>query len=255
MASPRRWLLLIAAVAVAVAIEAVWLAPAALVDGRVAQLTGGALRLAAAEGTAWRGRGVLVAGGTRLPVAWRLDAGPLLRGELRVRLRSPDGAADASPRADIALSAERVQLRDVDVTVPATLVAAAAGPAAGWAVAGSVGIATADVEWTPAAIRGDARLHWRGARLMLPDGVAPLDLGDVRAVLTASGDRLAGPVSNEGGDVAVRGELALRANDAVQLSLALAPRHPLDATLERVLSAIGSPGNDGWRVEWRIPLR
>lgn len=254
MAARRRRLLLVAAVLAAAAIEAAWLAPAALVDGRVAQLTGGALRLAATEGTAWRGRGVLVAGGTRLPVAWRVDGWPLLRGDLRIHLLSDDGSA-GQPRADIALTGEHVVLRDVEAMVPASLVAAVTGPAAGWSVAGNVGITTAELEWAPTAIRGDARLHWRGARLVLADGIAPLDLGDVRAALTADGGRLAGPVSNEGGDIAVRGELTLRPNEDLRLSLALAPRHRVDATLARVLSAIGTAGADGWRVEWRMPLR
>jgi len=101
----------------------------------------------------------------------------------------------------------------------------------------------------------DARLHWRGARLMLPDGIPPLDLGDVRAALTASGDRVAGPVSNEGGDIAVRGEFALRASDAVRLSL----HWPRAAPSMRASSAGAlrhrQPRTDGWRVEWLIPLR
>jgi len=255
MAPLRRALLLFVAISVAVAIGALWLAPAALVDSRMAQMTGGVLRIAAAEGTIWRARGVLVAGDLRMPIAWRIEPWPLLRGELRLRVAPEAGATTGAPRADVAVSGERVVLRDVDVTVPASLLAAATGPAAVWVAAGAVGVTTTALEWTPDSLRGDARLHWRGARLVLADGIAPLDLGDVRAVLTANGGRLSGPVSNDGGDVAVRGEITLFLNESVQISLLLTPRRPVDATLARMLSAVSAAGADGWRVDWRVPLR
>jgi len=251
----RRALVLVVAVAAATAIGALCLAPAALVDSRVAQMTGGTLRVAAAEGTIWRARGVLVARGMRMPVAWRIDPWPLMRGELRLHVMPDAGGMTGSPRADIAVSGDHAALRDVDVMVPASLIVPDSGPAAMWVVAGDVGVTTAAMDWTPTAVRGDARLHWRGARLVLADGIAPLDLGDLRAALTANGDRLAGPVSNDGGDFAIRGEITFRANEAVALSLRLTPRGPVDATLARALSAFGTGGSEGWRIDWRVPLR
>lgn len=253
----QRTLLLAAAVLAAVAIEAIWLAPAALVDARVAHWTRGTLRIAATDGTLWRGRGVLVAGTAQVPIGWRIDAWPLLRGELRAQLLPDEAAAPAgSPRADVAVAGSRIVLRDVDVTVPAALFVNAAGPAsvATLTLAGDARITTASLDWSPPLARGDAQLAWRGARLGLAGGAAPVDLGDLRATLTADGDRLAGPVFNAGGEVEVRGELAVQANQALRVSLSLAPRRPADAGLARTLAAIGAPAADGWRVEWRVPL-
>ena len=84
--------------------------------------TGRAVRLADADGTVWRGRGTLVAAATRIPVAWDVDLWPLLRG-IGARADSP-GSGATTPRATIALHGNGIALRDVDVTVPAGVVAA-----------------------------------------------------------------------------------------------------------------------------------
>ena len=73
--------------------------------------------------------------------------------------------------------------------------------------------------------------------------------------VTADGNALSGPLANDGGDVALRGEWAMRAHDSVQLVLHVAPRRPGLADLERTLSAIGTAEGSGWRIEWRGPLR
>ena len=93
MVSGRRAVVLFAMLALAVAIAAAWLAPATLLDTRIAGATGGMVRLADTAGTLWNGRGSLVAKTTRIPIAWRVDCWPLLRGMLRVRLASGIGAA------------------------------------------------------------------------------------------------------------------------------------------------------------------
>src|SRR5207237_8146199 len=60
-------------------------APASLVDGRLAAATDGRLRITEASGARGNGSGelVLLPSGTRWPVAWRVDAWPLVFGELR----------------------------------------------------------------------------------------------------------------------------------------------------------------------------
>ena len=73
--------------------------------------------------------------------------------------------------------------------------------------------------------------------------------------LNAEGDRVSGPVGNVGGDLAIRGEFALRAQDGIQLSVVLTPRRADNRELAQALSVLGSPDGDGWRVAWALPLR
>src|SRR5881296_2548201 len=75
-----------ALLAIALAIQA----PATLLDQRVAALTGGRLRIANTQGTVWNGDGevVLLPSGAHCPLAWRIDAGSLVAGELRGSIAS-----------------------------------------------------------------------------------------------------------------------------------------------------------------------
>jgi len=254
--TPRaRSIVVAAAVAVATAMAAVALAPAALVDDRVARISGGAIRLADTSGSVWHGHGIFAAGTLRLPVDWRIDPWAFARGELRLRVAP--GAGAGAPRASLAIDANRVVLDDVEVTLPAALIATLASPRSGRTVAvgGDVGLRIATMEWAPPASRGVALVTWRGATLAPPGGTPPVDLGTLTATLTADNDRLAGPVANAGGAIALGGTLALRPGDALDVSLVLAPRRRDDAMLAQLLSAIGREGADGWHVDWRGSLR
>lgn len=250
----RRPLLLLAALAAAVALFAVGLAPATLADARVAGMTKGAVRVADAAGTIWDAHAILTAGPARIPIAWGIDAWPLLQRELHVHLVRSGGAA-ASPTADIAVRRDGVELRNLEATIPAAVFGAAAGSAATWLVGGDVEINAAQVEWAPPSNRGDARIRWRAARLTPPGSTEALDLGDITIALSGAGERMSGPVSNAGGDLAVRGDLALAASSGIQLSLVLTPRRADNRELARALSMLGRADGDGWRVEWRSPLR
>lgn len=245
----------VVAVAAAAVAAAAWLAPATLADVEVARMTGGRLRLAAAEGTLWRGRAHVVAGTAAMPVAWRLDPWPLLRGEARFRVQPFADGAGRRPRASVAIDGARVSLRDVDVALPAAAIGPALHPGAFPAAAGELAATSSTIEWEPAAVRGAAQLRWRHAQLVSADGVTPIDLGDVSAVLDADGRELAGPVSNEGGDVAVRGRIAVRAGDAIGVAVALTPRAVPGPALARALSAIATADGSAWRIEARITLR
>ena len=79
----RPWLV-IGAGAILLAAALIIEAPATLLDRRVADLTDGRIRIAAATGTVWRGAGelTLLPDGVRIPIAWRLEPMPLLRGVL-----------------------------------------------------------------------------------------------------------------------------------------------------------------------------
>jgi hypothetical protein len=254
MGQSRRWLFVFAAVAAAVAVEAVWQAPAALVDACLARASGGMLRVARAEGTVWHATGMLVAGTGGIPIGWRIEAWPLLRGEVRLHVLPDAGPPTGSPRADILIIGRRLAVRDAEVTFPASLLAGVGGTAA-WAAGGNVTVSATDLDWGPPASRGAMRILWRGARLVPPIGNAPVDLGDISIALSAAGDRLSGPVSNDGGDLNIRGEMTLRAGDAVEVSLALVPRRADNLELAQALAAIATADASGWRVSRRLSLR
>lgn len=247
----RRTLLILASlVAFAAAVAA--FAPAALVGAPLGRISGGMLRLAESEGTIWRGRGTLVASReARLPLAWSIDPWPLLRGELRLSL-FPYDATGTAPHGEIALHDGTVALRGLDMALPADMLRVAA-PGTGLVAAGWVVITSSALDWAPTGSRGEALIVWRDARIAAGSGDA-IGLGSVTAVLSAAGDRLAGPVANEGGDLGVRGNVSLRSKSA-EFSLLLVPRRADDAELARSLAAIGTPDGAGWRVEWRAGTR
>ncbi len=83
----------------------------------------------------------------------------------------------------------------------------------------------------------------------------PLDLGELRTTVTARGDGLAGPVTNEGGDVALRGEWSLRAGDGLVLTLRITPRRAGETELARALATFATPDGGDYRVVWRMPPR
>jgi hypothetical protein len=243
----------IAAVLLAVAVAA--LAPASLVAPMLEHAAGGRVVVTDVDGTLWRGHAVLAAGNARLPVAWTLDAARLLTGRARVRL-TPADSGSAAPRADITLAEEHLAFADVSLVMPAGIVQQAMTRSApgrgGWLADGDIAVTTSRLEWTPAAYAGDLRIAWRGARLSAV-AMPVADLGEATVALAAEGDRLAGPVTNVGGNLEVRGDVAIDTKGGATLSLWLAPRHADDAELVRVLAAIGRPDGNGWRVGWRTP--
>jgi hypothetical protein len=249
----RRPLVLLAMVAIAAAVEAAWLAPATLMDSRIARATRGTLRLAEAEGTLWRGRGVIAAANARIPIAWDIELPPLVRGEIRVHVRSSMGSD--SPRGTFVLRANRITLEDADITIPASVIAAALGDGATGMIDGEVNGITNALDLAPGMNRGEARLAWRAARIAGVGFDSPLDLGEVRTTMIASGATMSGPLGNDGGSVALRGEWTLQERDGLSLALRVAPRRPDQVDLTRWLSAIGTPDGDGWHISWRVPLR
>jgi hypothetical protein len=251
----RRPLLIVAAIAVVTAIQIVWLAPATLVGRRLEQATAGALRLVDCEGTIWHARAMLVGGGARLPIAWNLEFWPLLHGEARIRIGPYAGTTTGPPRARLQLRTGSISVHDVDIVIPAPMLAALAAAPAGWSVTGEVAFSAAALEWSPPKSRGDLVLVWRRARLApVTDGV-PIDLGNVSVTLKAEGDAMGGPIRNDGGALSVAGEARARNGDDTIVKLELAPRAGDDSALEAALTALGPKSNAGWRVEWRIPPR
>jgi hypothetical protein len=249
----RHPLALLVLMGIAVAIGLVCLAPASLLDSRLARATRGMLQLASAQGTLWRGRGVVTDANMRLPLEWNVDVWPLLRGTVHLRVRSDTGAD--SPRGTLDVRTGDITLEDADVTVPAATIGKMLGNMTADSIDGEVTASTSKLRLAAGSNSGEARLAWRNARIRIIGGAAPLDLGDVRTTLVASGATMSGPLANDGGSLALRGDWSLKENDALMLALHVTPRKPGDADLIRGLSALGKPEGDGWRINWRLPLR
>jgi Type II secretion system (T2SS), protein N len=244
----RRTAVILVAI-VAIALVAVAIAPASLAGLAVERASRGALTLTDADGTIWQGRGSLTAGSVlRLPVAWSIDAWPLLRGEIRLHV-SPPTATGQAVRAVIIAQRNAVTLHELEVTLPAGIVSIFA-PRSGFRTSGELRIAAPSLDWTPGTFLGGARVDWREARLAFGND-AGIGLGTVSASLTAVGDRLTGPVTNEGGEVELRGTLSIYANGAPNVSIAMTPRGG-DAAQARTLTVTGTPGEAGRGFEFRM---
>lgn len=246
----RRALVVVAAIVVVLAAIAAT-APAALVGVAAERLSRGAVSIAEADGTVWHGRGTLDArGALRVPLEWRVDLLPLARGEVRMTV-APPAAAQPSPRANLSARKDALTVRGFDVALPAEAIAALA-PRAGVRLEGELRITSPSLEWTRSSIGGGARVRWSDARFAIGNE-APLSLGNVDANLVAAGDRLAGPVTNEGGDFAVRGRLSLAASGAPDATLTLSPRGGA-AAQGRSLRVAARP-DGGWNVEYRAGVQ
>jgi hypothetical protein len=245
-------ILLIAVILLAGAFIA--LAPASLIAPRLEKSTGGALSARDVEGTIWRGRAILAAGAAQFPFAWTLDASPLVNGELRARVTGYDAAA-ATPRGDVQASPRHVVVRNANVVVPATvLMQGTTLGKIGMVASGDIEAATPQLDWTPGALGGNVKVSWRNARLMLPP-FPPVDLGELTADLASTGNRLAGPIRNAGGDLDIRGDASIGVDRSAAVNVTLTPRRADDAALTNVLAAFGQPDGAGWRFAWRTPPR
>lgn len=253
----RRPLLLTIAGVALLALTVVAVAPATLLAPWLASATHGALTLADTGGFWWNGYGTLSArNGARMPVGWRVDVGALLTRAVRARLT---GAGDeAGPRGQIELRDGRVRFSDLALTVPARLVIGALPSVAGrdrFDVGGDVSVSTAEFVWPPPGARGEAVLRWDGARLALPDGGPAAALGSVTLRVAASGDHIAGAVTNVGGNVALAGSADAAADGVVRVSVLATPRDGADPRLARLLAAAGTPEGAGVRIAFSFTAR
>ena len=147
----RRTSLVIAVGAVAV-VAAIVLAPATLLQSRVAAITGGAVRIEGATGTVWHGTGTLVGGDSRLPVAWRIAPWSLLTGGLELKLGADERASTTPLRGDLTLDSGHLSLRDVEVVLPIAAVTSMARVPGGWIAGGDLHVHALAFDWAPPAI-------------------------------------------------------------------------------------------------------
>jgi hypothetical protein len=238
-----RALAVVGIVLLALLVAAAAFAPASLVDARVDAATGGRVRIAALEGTLWRGRGVAVVhdGAARLPVAWKIDPWALARGQARIAFDPPAGAADA-PRGSLALSAGGAQVEHFAVAIPAAAFSAQL-PVPALHVGGILDLRADDVAFDRSVERGAVNLEWRGARLAF-EGQPPVDLGTITVALSARDGALIGSVTSRGGAIRIAGEATLAPGRA-HLAARLAPEPAASAAERAARSRLGTPAADG----------
>ncbi len=238
-------------VVIAVAINA----PAALLDSRIADATQGRVRIASASGTVWTGTGdiVLLPRGTRRPMAWHIEAWPLMTGEVRGTL-APAGSG--TPRATFAFGHGRASLGGLDADLPMDALLQTAGvPAALSAAGGHIVAHVGQFVRTADALEADLSLQWLDANLPAPAPGLRIALGDITVDLRGSGAQIGGPVSNRGGDVEISGRITLDAALPPSLDATLRPRTGIDRdradAMATALSLIAmSDGQGGYRLAW-----
>jgi general secretion pathway protein N len=180
------------------------LAPASLIDGRVAQASGGRLRLAEARGSLWAGSGwieVRDAGGRSgiaKPVAWRVLPGSLLRGLLAAEIRL---GRDDRPFS-LAVSLHGIEIADAGVDLPAAALGLGVPKLAPLRLTGEVRVDIPRLSMERGRADGDATLRWRAAGSALtpvsPLGEYEVHFKAVGPAVHAELRTLAGPLQLEG---------------------------------------------------------
>ena len=177
-----RKFLLFVVLLVALAAAVVAFLPASLVDGRLAAMTAGRLRVADASGTVWNGRGALTdaSGAWRMPLAWQVNPLDVLRGQREVTLLPPAGAT--APKGVIGIRGDGVEVRDLALEVPARALAALFPPGVAPTLGGTITVTSPAMSLAQGQPSGTIDARWTGARIVAADAVA--DLGTVRLAMT-----------------------------------------------------------------------
>ena len=248
----RFWLILLVMLA-AGAIAGASFAPASLADRWIASATQDRLRLADADGTLWRGRGMLsdARGAWRLPIGWKVDPSALVRGALALELEPRSDGGSAQGR--VQWVSQTLDLSGVRLDLPVTGLVRLASEALPAELGGRLTVEAPSFRYEGRGGTGALDLRWERARLVW-NGVA-LDLGTVSARLSPSGDALRGTLANNGGDAKIDGDLAAEGGVyAVRATITPGPTLPPD--LARLVATLGTRDNNGAvHVQWRFAAR
>lgn len=231
------------------AASAVVLAPATLLDAALARATDQRVRLAAAEGTFWQGRGTLTTanGHARTSIMWHFDCRAILLAAIAGNV-SVAGSAPADVRATL----DRVEIGPVDISVPAALVAAAAGPYDAYGIAGTVAASSAGLTAARTGAAGSAGIEWRRAGTAVLD-VSPL--GTYRATVSLHADGGRFDVQTREGPLVVNGAGQWNAG-GVAVTLDARSTGPQSERLTGWLRTMAPEQPDGrFRFVWPPPQR
>lgn len=175
-------------------------APATLIDSKLGNRTAGHVRLTAAEGTLWTGRGSVEirndTGAALLTreLRWRLEPHQLLFGRVAWQLGFAD---DAAPGA-VSASWSRIEVSQLDLALPAAAVAQALPAMHGYGFGGQVQVHVDTMAFGQEGTAGNATVQWLGASSDLapvsPLGSYELRLQSLEAAMAISLRTLHGPL-------------------------------------------------------------
>lgn len=224
------------------------LAPASVVDPVLAARTGGRVRLVGAGGLWWRGHGTLATanGDARMPIAWRVALLPLAMRTLDVTFVPRD---PAMPRGHLRVAPDAVDVRDLQLRVPAALLPALAPVLESVVPSGHLDVSTAAFAWRPRRADGKVDAVWRDAGLAIL-GI-PVALGRVASTISGTSGGAQGAFDNSGGEVAIHGTWRV-IGDRLETASTLAPNASTPPALRALLPMLGQPDAQGAvHVAWQ----
>lgn len=251
MRRPLRILLPGLAVLLVVLVALLWMLPAEfalrMVGDRLAPLV-----LDKAQGTAWNGRALQasVLGQPLGPMRWKLAPLPLLSGTVAATLEL-EGAQGIAGSGRLRSTANTTRLEDVDLQLPASLLAPALDLPA-LKLRGRVQLRLDHAELRdglPVALRGSAR--WEDAVVA---GAAAAELGTLQLDFApVPGGGIQGTLSDAGGPLSARGSFSV-SMAGYDVEAVLAPRDG-NPQVREALAWVGQPQADGsvlLRIEGRF---
>jgi general secretion pathway protein N len=141
------------------------MAPATLIDARLAQTSAGALRLAEARGTLWSGTGQIEIrdanrdNGIAKSITWRFRPAYLLRGKLRYEV-ALDHAVQRFP---VTVSMSQIEVVNADINLPAAALGLGIPKLAPLGLTGDMLLHISRLAFARGSVQGNATLQWRGA--------------------------------------------------------------------------------------------
>jgi general secretion pathway protein N len=181
------------------------LAPATLIDARLALISAGRLRLAEAQGSLWAGEGWIEIrdadgkAGVAKRIAWRVLPRSFLRGRLVAEVEL-DQAVKPFP---VTLSLSRIEILDAGITLPAAALGLGMPKLAPFRLTGDMLVKIPRLSLERGRMDGDATLQWRAAGSALTP-ISPL--GDYQVQFKAAGRAMQAALSTLEGPLQLDGK-------------------------------------------------
>ena len=186
-----------------------------------------------------------------MPVAWHVAPTSVARGAIEIELDSTGDLNGA--RGGVTLTDGTVALRAFRLRVPASTIRSFMPSVLPVQAGGEWIVEAPSFRYGGGATEGSLDIRWDRARIAM--GPSALDIGNVRLRMGPQGGRLMGILENSGGDVQVRGDIAIDGTGAT-LRADIVPTTQLPAEIAQALAMLGAPdANGAVHVQWRSGTR